>query len=365
MLGVMATVELKLPHHRYEIRIAPGLLSELGREVRAVAAHGRAAVIVDQSITSTHGQAAAESLQQAGYQVHQAIMPLGEQNKTLATFDKLQQSLLDAKLERRSPVVAVGGGITGDVVGFVAATYLRGVPLVQCPTTLLAMVDASVGGKVGVNVTQGKNLIGAFYQPQLVMIDTDTLNTLPPREVRCGLAECIKHGVIRDAQLFDWIEQHAEQLLSLDSDTMVELIEANVRIKAAVVTEDEMEAGVRAHLNFGHTFAHAIESTTDYNTFKHGEAVGLGMTAAAHLAADLSRCDASVPVRLLSALQAVGLPVKAELPATDKLLDAMTMDKKVADGKVRLVLPDRIGAVSIVNDVPTSAIAKAWDALGG
>lgn len=362
----MATVELTLPHHRYDIRIEPGLLGRLGELVRAVAPHQQAAVIVDENIAQTHGPVATDAMTNAGYDVVSAKMPIGEQHKTLDTVRSLYDTLLNARMERKSPVVALGGGITGDTVGFVAATYLRGVPFIQCPTTLLAMVDASVGGKVGVNVPQGKNLIGAFYQPDLVAIDTDTLKTLPARELRCGLAECVKHGVIRDASLFDWIADNLPAIQNLDSAAMVELVERNVRIKAAVVIEDEKEAGVRAHLNFGHTFAHAIEAGTEYGTYHHGEAVALGMVAAARLAADLGRCDRSVLDKLTQLLDAIGLPTSAaDLPDTRKLIEIMRLDKKVADGKIRLVLPTRMGEVTVANDVDDTAIAAAWDTLRG
>ena len=358
----MATVELILPHHRYNIRIEPGLLADLGKLVHELAPHHRAALIVDDKITETHGKIAATSLRVTGYDALFTTMHAGEDHKNLATVEKLYHQLLNERLERKSPVVTVGGGIVGDTGGFVAASYLRGVPFVQCPTTLLAMVDASVGGKVGVNMPQGKNLIGAFHQPVLVVIDTDTLKTLENRDFICGLAECVKHGVIRDPVLFDWIDDNAEKILSLDSDCLVELVERNVRIKAAVVMEDEKEAGVRAHLNFGHTFAHAIEAGTEYGKYLHGEAVSLGMVAAAKLAADTGRCD--IVESLTKLLDKLGLPTKASgLPATEKLMSIMRSDKKVADGKVRLVLPDSLGSVSIINDTPDTAVAKAWDYL--
>ena len=360
----MATVELILPHHRYDIRIVPGLLKDLGPMARELTPHVRAALIVDNKLTDTHGKTAEASLKAAGYDPVVATMHAGEDHKNLATVETLYHQMLNARLERKSPVITVGGGIVGDTGGFVAASYLRGVPFIQCPTTLLAMVDASVGGKVGVNMPQGKNLVGAFHQPALVLIDTDTLKTLEKRDFICGLAECVKHGVIRDPELFKWIDSHAEKILTLDSDTLVELVERDVRIKAAVVMEDEKEAGVRAHLNFGHTFAHAIEAGTEYGKYLHGEAVSLGMVAATRLAVDAGRCDASVTDQLITLLNKLGLPTSAgDLPATDKLMDIMRSDKKVADGKVRLVLPDRLGAVSIVKDTPDAQVAAAWDSL--
>jgi len=361
----MPTVTLTLPHHQYDIRIEPGALTQLGPAMQAICPHAKAGLIVDANIETSHGRIAARSLQSAGYAAVVAVMPVGEDHKTLGTVRSLYEVLLDARLERRSPIVAVGGGITGDTGGFVAATYLRGVPFVQCPTTLLAMVDASVGGKVGVNVPQGKNLIGAFYQPRVVVADTDALQTLPPRELRCGLAECVKHGVIRDPDLFAFIEDNVERILALDSDLMVELVRRNVEIKAAVVAEDEKESGVRAHLNFGHTFAHAIEATQGYDhAFHHGEAVALGMVAATRLAVAQGRVDASLLERLIALLDCIGLPTAApNLPPIDQLIDTMKLDKKVADGRIRLVLPDRLGAVSVVSDTDESAIRETWAAF--
>ncbi len=360
----MPTVDLTLPHHRYVIQIEAGLLPRLGELVRDVARHDLATLIVDEAIAKSHGRVAARALAAAGYDTQVGLMPSGEQHKTLGTVRSLYELMLNHKRERRSPLIALGGGVTGDTAGFVAATYLRGVPLIQCPTTLLAMVDASVGGKVGVNVPQGKNLIGAFYQPHAVFIDVETLRTLPDREVRCGLAECVKHAIIRDAELFTWIEQHADDLLQLDTATLIELVERNVRIKAAVVMADEKESGERAHLNFGHTFAHAIESALSYGTYEHGEAVALGMVAATALAVEQRRCETDLLDRLVALLTRLGLPTSTtKLPAADEMIARMRTDKKVADGQIRLVLPDYLGQVSTVSDVPKEAIEAAWDAL--
>ena len=291
----------------------------------------------------------------------------GESEKHLGTVGQYLEMLADERLERKSPVVALGGGVTGDTVGYVAASYLRGVPFIQCPTTLLSMVDASVGGKVGVNLKAGKNLAGAFYQPRVVVIDTDTLKTLSKREVRCGLAECVKHGVICDPALFDWIGANVDQIIGLDSDTLVELIKRNVEIKAKVVIEDEKEAGVRAHLNFGHTFAHAIEKTSDYGRvadYHHGEAVSLGMVAATRLAENIGMCEKGLCDKLVGLLDLIGLPTSADdLVSTEELMEVMTIDKKVENGQVRLVLPHGLGQVSVVGDVSREAIVAAWDSL--
>lgn len=300
----------------------------------------------------------------AGYSTQVLVMPSGEKNKTTTTYLQLLDAMLQAGLERKSPVIALGGGITGDVAGFVAATYLRGVPFIQCPTTLLAMVDASVGGKVGVNTRHGKNLVGAFHQPHAVIVDPETLRTLPDREIRCGLAECVKHAMIRDKSLLDWIDQSLPSITSLESGTMTQLIEKNVQIKANVVMEDEKESGVRAHLNFGHTFAHAIEASNKSSKLLHGEAVSVGMVAATTLACEIGRCRTDVLEKLVSVLTRIGLPTShPKIDANEILLHYMRNDKKVADGKIRLVLPESIGKVFITDEVDESKIAAAWDAV--
>lgn len=362
----MARIKLKLPHHAYSIHIEPGLLGRLGQLVRSVAPHAQAALVSDTTILGHYGETTIQSLCSVGYKVCSCKVKPGEDQKTLQTTRVLYDKLLEQHLERRSPMIALGGGVVGDMAGFVAATYLRGLPFVQCPTTLLAMVDASVGGKVAVNLPQGKNLVGSFYQPQLVVIDTDTLTTLPPRQLRCGLAECIKHAMIRDADLFQWIENRIEAILSLDPETMVELVERNVRIKSNVVMADEKENNVRAELNFGHTFGHAIEAITQYGhdgSYQHGECVALGMVAASHLASSLGLCESSVINRLVKLLQAVGLPTSATNLPIDQLLDTMRLDKKVECGQIQLILPKQIGQASIVPDVPESSIRSAWASL--
>jgi 3-dehydroquinate synthase len=359
----MAEVAIDLPHHRYRAVIEAGALARLGEELQAVAPAARCALLTDANVASVQKPVAAKSLRAAGYEVVEATVPFGEEKKSLGTVSQLYEVLLDAHLERRSPVIALGGGVTGDTAGFVASTYLRGVPFVQCPTTLLAMVDSSVGGKVGVNVAQGKNLIGAFYQPVLVVADPTVLETLPDRELRCGLAECIKHGVIRDETLFRFIEERLDAVQSLDAETVVELVRRNVEIKAAVVMEDEKEAGVRAHLNLGHTFAHAIEATAGYGVIQHGEAVGLGLVAAATAATHMGLCDAQVPDRIAALIKRCGLPARADLAGDDELGAAMRLDKKVQKDRIRFILPTRIGEVVIRDDVPQSAVSAGWGAI--
>ena len=362
----MPTVAVTLPHHRYDVFIEPGVLARLGELVREVVpSASRAAMIVDEGFEPHGGRDAARAMHRAGIDTTVAVMTPSEKKKSLGTVRSLLEVLLEARLERGHAVVAVGGGITGDTGGFVAAIYLRGVPLIQVPTTLLAMVDASVGGKVGVNVPRGKNLIGAFHQPSRVIIDPEVLVTLPPRELRCGLAECVKHGMIRDPDLFHWTRENAADLLALDMPTLTELIERNVRIKAAVVEADEREAGERAHLNFGHTFAHAIEATSRYGTrYKHGEAVALGMVAATRFALARKLCPPDTLDALTATLAAVELPTRSDsLPPVPLLIKAMRMDKKVRDGRVRLVLPTRIGGVTLIDDAAPDEVAAAWQAV--
>jgi len=361
----MRSLTVDLSPRRYDVLIEPGLLQRLGPIVRAVAPHGRCAVLSDEAVYAHFGAAAAASLATAGYTVSTAAFAAGETNKNLTTVSHLYEVLLSNKLERKSPVIALGGGVTGDMVGFAAATYLRGVPFIQCPTTLLSMVDASVGGKVGVNVPQGKNLIGAFYQPSVVVVDPETLRTLSPRELRCGLAECLKHGLLGDAELFAWTEANVDKILALDMSALSILIERNVAIKARIVMEDEKEQGIRAWLNLGHTFAHAIEATTGYATLFHGEAVGLGLIAATWLSIERGSCDASLLARLRALIERSGLPARVSLPSTAELMAAMSFDKKAQDGKLRLILLDGLGKAAIVSDTDTSLVARAWDSIRG
>ena len=358
----MATVQVELAPHGYAVTIEPGVLARLGALVRACAPSARCALIADRSVARLHGEAARRSLEAAGFAVSVELVD-GEDHKNLETVARLYDALVSHGMERSSPVVAFGGGVAGDTAGFVASTYLRGVPFVQCPTTLLAMVDASVGGKVGVNLPQGKNLVGAFQQPRVVAIDPDLLRTLPARELAAGFAECVKHAVIADAALFDWIESQAARLRALDAGLLVELIRRNVEIKAQVVMQDERESGVRAYLNLGHSFGHALEAAFGFGTLLHGEAVGLGLLAAAALAEQLGVCGPELRKRLERLLPALGLPVRITLPPLGGLRAAMKVDKKVSGARLRFVLPQRIGAVCLRDDVPPERVDAAWDAI--
>lgn len=361
--GHMASVRVELPHHSYEILIEAQSLDRLGEVLRERAPHASCGLFVDGAIVANVGARARASLERFGYTVAATALEPGEQHKTLETVQRIYERLLDAHLERRSPVIALGGGVVGDTVGFAAATYLRGVPFVQCPTTLLAMVDSSVGGKVGVNLPRGKNLIGAFHQPIAVVVDPLVLASLPDRELRCGLAECVKHGAIRDPELLNFIARSKDRILAREPEALTELIARNVAIKAAVVMADEKESGVRAHLNFGHTFAHAIEATAGYGEFLHGEAVSLGMVAAGVLSERLGLCSAEVPQRLCDLLGELGLPTRAVLPPDEHLLAAMRLDKKVAGSRVRFILLEQLGCVAIRDDVSEEQVRASWSAV--
>jgi 3-dehydroquinate synthase len=292
-----------------------------------------------------------------------------ESQKQPATVTRLHTAMAASRVERRTPVVAVGGGITGDIAGFAAATWLRGVPVIQVPTTLLAMVDAAIGGKTGVNLPMPggslrKNMVGAFWQPLAVLSDPGTLATLDPRDLRCGLAECIKHGLIADPALLARIARDREAILAADPGICRDLVIAAARTKIRTVEADEREGGVRAHLNLGHTFAHAVEAL-DGDAVRHGEAVAIGLVAAARVAVALGRMSVDEADELAALLESVGLPVGLPRPlARDALLDAMRLDKKVQDGRTRLVLAGPVGTCGVFEDVPESLVRDAWAGVG-
>jgi 3-dehydroquinate synthase len=291
-----------------------------------------------------------------GRRVADCILPGGERTKTLETASRVFDALVEHKLNRDAVVLALGGGVVGDIAGFAAACYQRGIGYVQLPTTLLAQVDSSVGGKTGVNHPGGKNLIGAFYQPLAVIADTDTLATLPDRELSAGLAEIIKYGCISDPDLFDWLEINMDKLRARDTEALTHAIARSCAIKAAVVAQDEREQGLRAILNFGHTFGHAIESATAYEGYLHGEAVGLGMLLATDLSRRLGMIDAAVQARIAALVHRAGLPVAAPKIGAGRALDLMRMDKKVLSGAIRLVLLEKLGRAAVVSKYPEHAL---------
>jgi len=362
----MQTISVQLPAAppaTYDVRIAPGLLDQLGDIARTVAPAPSCGIVSDANVAPHYLARATKALESAGFRVLSHIIPAGEQHKTLATASAVLDTFLNARVERATPIIALGGGVVGDLTGFVAASLLRGLPFIQVPTTLLAAVDASVGGKVGVDHATGKNLIGAFHQPRAVLTDIATFKTLPPREIRCGLAECIKHGIIQDASLFTFIEQNVQKILACDPAAMTELVARNVAIKARIVEQDPHEHGIRALLNLGHTFGHAIENTVGYEHIAHGEAVALGTVAAGRLAAAQNSLPREDLEKIIALLSAVGLPTSQKNLDIEKTFSTMFTDKNVRGGKLRLILPTKIGHAEIVTRVDESRIRAALQSL--
>lgn len=355
-------MSVNIPCALDDVTISPGLLSQAGEIVRNLTPARRAGVVVDSHVGPLHLARLAESLKSAGIDVVIHTVPAGEHFKTIEQVALAYDTFLAARIERSTPLLALGGGVIGDLTGFVAATMLRGVPFVQVPTSLLAMVDASVGGKTGVNHAVGKNLIGSFHQPIAVLIDPQVLATLPPRELRGGLAECIKHDLIRDADGFARLERDIGRALALDIDYLADLVAHNAAVKVRVVEADPFEKGKHHHLNFGHTFGHAIESLSKYE-YSHGESVALGMTAAVRLSAALGLIDEAARRRIVATIARAGLPTTGVALDTGKIVDAMAFDKKVKAGQVRFVLLNGIGRAVIRDDVPPELVRDAVESL--
>lgn len=362
----MPTITVKLSENSYDIVIAPGSLAQLGSPMKELNLGEKVLVVSNPEIFDYYGETTVRSLETAGFNVSTHLIPAGETYKTLQYIEKIYDTALENYLERSSTLVALGGGVIGDMTGFAAATWLRGVNFVQVPTSLLAIVDASVGGKTGVNHPKGKNLIGAFYQPKLVAIDPLVLKTLPEREFRAGMAEVIKYGVIWDADLFAKLER-AERLDSLDyfdEELLQTIIIRSCQAKAEVVSKDEKEASLRAILNYGHTIGHAIESLTEYELFIHGEAVAIGMVAAGKIAVSLGLWTKEDAKRQDDVIIKTKLPTN--IPAAldpEAILEILKGDKKVKAGKVRFILPTQIGAVTITDRVTPEIIREAINAI--
>ncbi|MCP9462839.1 MAG: 3-dehydroquinate synthase [Nitrospira sp.] len=340
-------VSVSLGDRSYDIRIKPGILGEIGQCLSSLGLADKVGVVTSPIVRRLYGSGVVRSLRAAGMDASTIVVPDGERAKSLRSVSLILDALVRARFERGSALVALGGGVIGDLAGFAASIYMRGIPFVQVPTTLVAQVDSSVGGKTGVNHPFGKNLIGSFYQPRLVLVDPETLRTLPPRELVAGLAEVIKYGVIADESLFVYLEQHMGRLLKLEEESLGHVIARSCEIKASVVAQDEREAGLRRILNYGHTIGHALESLGGYRKLIHGEAVAIGMVQEADLARHLGRCAPEVVERQRALVRYTGLP--DELPAVSfsKLWAAMQHDKKVAGGRVYCVLPERIGQVVV------------------
>jgi 3-dehydroquinate synthase len=359
----LQTVHVNVPGHPYDVLVEPGLLNSAGQRLRQLSGSAKAGLVTDSHVAPLYADDVRQSLQSAGFDVIEATIPAGEQHKTLHTLATIYDQLLSAGVERSTPLLALGGGVVGDMTGFAAATILRGIPFVQIPTTLLSMVDASVGGKTAIDHTVGKNLIGAFHQPIAVLIDPAVLRTLPDRELRSGLAECIKHEIIRDVDGFATLERNITRAIALDVDYLAELVAHNVAIKARVVEADPFEKGERAHLNFGHTYGHAIETISNY-AYAHGEAVALGMVAASYLASDLGMLDLTSVSRIVNLIAQAGLPTSGLRLDPQRIVSCMIYDKKVKSGRVRFVLPDRIGHVVVGDDVPEERVIAAVKKVG-
>jgi 3-dehydroquinate synthase len=396
MASHVETVRVNLAERSYDIAIGTGNLAEAGRFLADRAKVTHVVLVTDDNVHRPHAMQVAESLGDQDIEVDVICVEPGEESKSLEVAESLWQGLLDLDADRKTVVAAVGGGVIGDLAGFIAATFARGLRFLQVPTSLLAQVDSSVGGKVGINLPTAKNMIGAFYQPLGVLIDTATLATLPANEFRAGLGEVVKYGVILDAGLFDYLEQNATAILKHDHDVLAHVIGRCCRLKADVVEQDEYEqSGLRAALNFGHTFGHAFESLSWHrgqgsevrgqgsgqwpvasgqcqtpvsnpqslipNPLLHGEAVSIGMFCAARLAERLNRVDAAFTSRLRSLLEAFGLPVSVPDLDRKQILDSMAHDKKVQYGQLRFVLPSRMGHVELVGDIAEKDILGALD----
>jgi 3-dehydroquinate synthase len=357
------TVQVYLGPRSYDVFIVTDYLAMIAQGIEPwfedkpgmKAGQRSALVVTDQNAKDPHGEAVRKSLAEGGWRCEMFVMQPGEISKSLPVVSSIYDKLVEMRAGRQTVVFAVGGGVVGDAAGFASATYARGIPFVQIPTTLLSHVDSSVGGKVGINHPQAKNLIGAFHQPLGVVIDTATLNTLPERDYKSGLAEVMKYGVILDDEFFKYLEQNIAGLNSRAPDVMQTIIARSCRLKADVVEQDEFEhTGLRAILNYGHTFAHAFEALCHYGELLHGEAVAIGMIYASRLAERIGMADSSVTQRQLDLMEAVNLPTRLpegmSFPA-DALLDRMRLDKKAIGGKLRFVLPTKIGEVKVVSNI--------------
>lgn len=362
----MEEVKINLGERSYPILIGPGLLAETGRIFREAGLRGKVLIVTNPTVAGLHLEPVLASLSAAGLTVEVVRVPDGEMYKNLDEANRLYDFLITGKYDRQAILVALGGGVIGDLTGFVAATYLRGVRFVQVPTTLLAQVDSSIGGKVAVNHPRGKNLIGAFYQPALVITDVATLATLPGPELSSGMAEVIKHGIILDENYFQFVCGEIQTIRKCDPGVMTAVVNGSCQIKGDIVENDEREAGLRAVLNFGHTIGHAVETVTNYTRFKHGEAVGLGMLGATLIGEEIGWLTGpELRLQLGQIMTDLGLPVHLDGLSVADLCEALTIDKKVADGRIRWVIPRRRGEVGLCSDVPLPVVAAVLEKMGG
>lgn len=350
-------VRVELGRRSYDIAIGAGNLAQVGPFMAERGGVNHAVVITDEHVEKPHAVAAAESVAKTSAAVDLVVIEPGETSKSIATATELWETMLSLAADRQTAIVAVGGGVIGDLAGFIAATYARGIPFFQVPTTLLAQVDSAVGGKVGINLPDAKNMVGAFLQPQGVLIDTTTLETLPDREYRSGLGEVVKYGVILDAELFEFLESNASRLLDRDHVALRHVVARCCRLKADVVQQDEREvSGLRAVLNYGHTVGHALETLTGYGKLLHGEAVAIGMVCAMCLAQRLGRVDAGLTARQETLLSALGLPTRPPAVDAEEILAKMMHDKKAQRGVLRFVLPAGLGRGELVSGVSSDEV---------
>ncbi|MDX1961808.1 MAG: 3-dehydroquinate synthase [Pirellulales bacterium] len=355
----MPNVSVALGPRSYDIVIGQNLLAHAGQFVQSRLRASHVVVVTDENVEPLYGEVVLKSLAGVTERCDMVGIPAGETSKSVDCLAALWEKLLEFGTDRKSAIVALGGGVVGDLAGFLAASYARGLAFLQIPTTLLAQVDSSVGGKTGINLSTAKNLVGAFWQPRGVLIDTNTLQSQTARDFASGLAEVIKYGVIQDAEFFEFLEAHPAQLLARDAETLGQVVARCCELKAAVVTQDEREeTGLRAILNYGHTFAHALEAVSGYGELLHGEAVAIGMDCAARLAMRLGRIDASLVERQRALLRGVGLPVTVPPLDLDALIQSMSHDKKVEHGRLRFVLPSRLGHVELVGDIPPELVRE-------
>jgi 3-dehydroquinate synthase len=359
----MRTLSVQLAERSYPIHIGVDLYTRAGLIPERLL-NGKVVVVTNQTIAPLYLEPVLAALRSAGAECTSLVLPDGESHKNWETLNRIFDHLLSHRCERKSPLIALGGGVVGDLTGFAAATYQRGVPFIQIPTTLLSQVDSAVGGKTAINHPQGKNMIGAFYQPQVVIADVDTLRTLPARELAAGLAEVIKYGVIRDADFLNWLENNIDRLNALEPEALTFAVERSCKNKAEVVTKDERETGERALLNFGHTFGHAIEAGMGYGSWLHGEAVAAGMVMAARLSERLGLISKSDVKRVVDILVRAKLPVAAPDLGVDRYLDLMGHDKKVEGGRVKFILLRRPGEAFVSTQYDAAALQTVLSAPG-
>ena len=353
----MKKIQVKLGRNSYDIRVGSALLAQTGRWLKEEGFSGKLVIITDPTVQRLYGDVLDKRLTEDGFKVITLLVPAGEEQKSLENAARLYHELTGSYAERTTPIIALGGGVIGDLAGFVAATYLRGVPLIQIPTTLLAQVDSSIGGKVAVDHGQLKNKIGAFYQPKLVISDIDTLKTLPARELANGLAEVIKSAAIRDREFFVFLEDNLDQITSLDGEVLEEIVFRTAGIKSEVVAKDEKESDLRGILNYGHTIGHAVESVSNFRS-GHGEAVAIGMVAAARISNMMGFLDGNEVIRLKNVVDKAGLPTDMPELKFEEITKAMKHDKKVLRGKVRFVLLRSIGEAFIAEEVSPTLVEE-------